>query len=506
MICLIESMIIPSGDVDDLLVIEYREFLQFMGNCTGAGSVEATTNKAPELISKLLWHSRQMDVKDSYSPVSPTVRPVSGMSDTYRHFNKQTYRPQPNRSLVDVTTFFDSECYKKPSTARKAVTTSKPGSLTVLFDFYARITSSKKKMNNNKLSFAQIQRGASTITFAEMILLLRDFDVLPRLLSKRELRQVWQSRLREEDNVFYRELTYNEFVDYLTRCALLAFPKLDHPGGKRYSSEFKINAFIQFLGIRSMSFVRKKLRTRGRETAGQLNFGVHSDTNEQLKYERNASRIARQAEASNIVSYDSAKITQLTRLFAPYKREMAETAWKCYKAPFIDMGTVLRSKLYRFKVELCNRSSYVLDIHSSLKECFWVRILSPNHPSLAPGLSLTIELEANFDKYRPKIEEKHATLLIEINSLRNREIAKEHIRIPLYCNLVNASSVAASNEGSGLRQHKEANLRPQTAPSSFSPGKRSMNRQIRQIRTNTTQRRRPHTAQSHSLVVEQKFR
>lgn len=493
---LLESM--SSGPFDrNSYLIDYRDFLQFMEENPSA-PIAKPTSEAPDLIQKLLWHSRQMDVTDenAATPTTPKFRPGSAMSDTYRKFNKSVHRPQPTRSLVDVTTFFDSECYKKPSSTARVRKSTKPGSLALLFDFYAKITSAKKKLCANKLSFVEIQRGSSTITMAEMFILLRDFDVVPRVLTKQELHQVWQTRLRDEDNVYYRELTYTEFVDCLGRCALLAFPKLGHTPG-RYSNEFKVNAFIKYLGLDSVKFVRKKLRTSGRDTAGQLNFGVCSDTNQRVISDRDLGRVGKaRATKGHIAPYDPG----LNKLFEPYHTLPIESDWQCYKAPFVDMGTVLRNKIYRFKVELCNRSSYILNVTSCLKDCYGVRIAAKTRGPLAPGLSHIIDLEANFTKYRPAVAEKHATLLIEINSLRNRQIAKEFIRIPLYINLVNPGSFSATNEGATLKPHKEANLRPASAPCTFSKTSKPI-----LTRRDAQTKRRPYTATHIDNFMDQRF-
>jgi len=343
-----------------------------------------------------------------------------------------------------------------------------------------------------KVSFQEIGRAANSITFAEMISILRDFKVLPRLINKQELQQVWQCRSRDEDNNFYRELTYNEFEDCLARCALLAFPKLGqlnmHNQKGRHSDEFKVRAFIKYLGLDSMSFIRNKLRTAGRSTAGQLNFGVCSDTNERLHLDRHDRRVAENfAPNTTIAATD--KIRQAARaatsalsyydprladLFEPYHTAPTCSQWECYKAPFIDMGTVLRNKSYRFKVELCNRSSYLLQVTPSLpsgqSRLHGVRIVSNSKSpqTLAPGLTHTVELEANFSKYRPTIAEKYGALTIEISSLRNSKILKERIQVPLYLNISNPGSFTAASEGKSLVPHKEAHVRPASAPCRFS--------------------------------------
>jgi hypothetical protein len=483
--------------------VDCRGFLQFMAQRSESKG-RKPSSAAPQLIQKLLWHSRQMDVADGGSDEPPKTRPSSGkpvssgMTDTYRRFNNAVHHHQSTRRLVDVTTFFDSEMYKR-SHSKKS---NSPGSLALVFGFYSKITSSKKKLLANKLSFTEIQRASNSITFAEMINILRDFKVLPRLLSKQELQKVWQGRTRDESNIFYRELTYHEFVDCLARCALLAFAKLGH-GSHEHSDEMKVQAFIKYLGLDSMSFIRNKLRTAGRATAGRLNYGVSSETNERLHLDRHDRRAATNLAAAASASSASALASytpKLTELFAPYHVAPADAQWKCYKAPFIDMGTVLRNKSYRFKVELCNRSSYILEIAASLPSgaarLRGVRILpgSKKQGTLAPGLTYTIELEANLYS---AVAEKCGALTIEINSLRNMRIAKELIHVPLYMNVSNPGSFTASTEGKSLLPHKEANLRPASAPCRFSQTSKQIYAWVGQQSSHTSEtsdKRRPYTA------------
>jgi hypothetical protein len=184
----VESASSPSSPSQ--ILIEYKEFLQFMANSRkNADSAQATD--APDLIKKLLWHSRQMDVDVTNAPIlrpasrAARSRPASAMpmSHTYRHFNNSVFSAttQDTRSLVDVTTFYDADRYTRRGRHEATMSTSRPGSLAVIFDFYARITSAKKKLNHRCPTFEEIQRAAGgTVTLPEMACFLRDFLVMPR--------------------------------------------------------------------------------------------------------------------------------------------------------------------------------------------------------------------------------------------------------------------------------------------------------------------------------------
>jgi hypothetical protein len=145
--CLASAASASSPSSPPQTLIDYKEFLQFMAN-GHKNSDSAQDTDAPDLIKKLLWHSRQMDVDVTNAP---SLRPASGaarsrpasaipMSHTYRHFNNSVFSatPQATRSLVDVTTFYDAHRYTRRGRNEATMSTSRPGSLAVIFDFYAR--------------------------------------------------------------------------------------------------------------------------------------------------------------------------------------------------------------------------------------------------------------------------------------------------------------------------------------------------------------------------------
>ena len=121
------------------------------------------------------------------------------------------------------------------------------------------------------LSFDEIMLANERISFFELLLFCRDFDVVPTLISKQELMCVWKKCLILNhhnavvgiDHVVEHSFGLAEFVELVACIALVAFGARPH---SKPALEGAIDALVEHLRLDSPLHARKIIQTRGRET------------------------------------------------------------------------------------------------------------------------------------------------------------------------------------------------------------------------------------------------
>jgi hypothetical protein len=100
-----------------------------------------------------------------------------------------------------------------------------PGTIVLVYDFYAKLQAPAIQLCGKARSYDEAKRADETLSQGELTSLLKDFKVVPNLLSREELAHIWGSHSREEGHVKFTELTIVEAVECLSRIALVVFSK-----------------------------------------------------------------------------------------------------------------------------------------------------------------------------------------------------------------------------------------------------------------------------------------
>ena len=111
----------------------------------------------------------------------------------------------------------------------------------------------------------------TSISFFELLLFCRDFDIVPTLMSKQELTCVWKKCLILNhhnavvgiDHVVEHSFGLAEFLQLVACIALVAFGARSHA---KPAPEAAIDALVEYLRLDSPLHARKIIQTRGRET------------------------------------------------------------------------------------------------------------------------------------------------------------------------------------------------------------------------------------------------
>ena len=99
------------------------------------------------------------------------------------------------------------------------------GPVATAFNFYAKLLDPRiAKEDSYYPTFDAIRRAARTCTFTESLAFAWDFDIVPHLLSRGDLRYVFAYVQRGPDD-YINELTYEQFEEFLARVALVAYEK-----------------------------------------------------------------------------------------------------------------------------------------------------------------------------------------------------------------------------------------------------------------------------------------
>lgn len=192
-----------------------------------------------------------------------------------------------NKSMSDGMELFDDE---------------KNSSLVRIFMFYAAIQNP-----TSATTFSATAVENETMSFFELDKMARDFDIVPRLLTKGEVKDIWDDfvyihaiRTREKP---ISALNFENFQDIMIRMALYAYNK---PGMKKMilavngffpSPEEIVSFFCQQLNLNDFAGVKAHIMNRGRETQGALNYRSLSESNwrakEELRIDLRARYLAR---------------------------------------------------------------------------------------------------------------------------------------------------------------------------------------------------------------------
>eukprot|EP00603_Paraphysomonas_imperforata_P003074 CAMPEP_0114427970 /NCGR_PEP_ID=MMETSP0103-20121206/8666_1 /TAXON_ID=37642 ORGANISM="Paraphysomonas imperforata, Strain PA2" /NCGR_SAMPLE_ID=MMETSP0103 /ASSEMBLY_ACC=CAM_ASM_000201 /LENGTH=779 /DNA_ID=CAMNT_0001597135 /DNA_START=306 /DNA_END=2645 /DNA_ORIENTATION=+ len=161
-------------------------------------------------------------------------------------------------------------------------------SLCIIFYFYAKTTPIHAKTSKGD-TYESIESARHALSFFELLILLRDFRVIPNIIIKEELHYLWHLNMVEKakkGQKFRRMICFDEFKAFLGRIAILAFNK---PGMKRimqasgsgrtFNSGELVGFLARFMHLDDVQWVRNRIRTTGKETVGLINFKAGGEKN-----------------------------------------------------------------------------------------------------------------------------------------------------------------------------------------------------------------------------------
>lgn len=179
-----------------------------------------------------------------------------------------------------------------------SLTLSKPKSsgnqsLNTIFMFYARLT-----QDHNISSFTAHDLANETMDSAELLIFCRDFNIIPKILTRDDILNIWKGVVRDRKNDIkaFIALDFMDFVDFFVKISICACNKtevkkiiLKENSDQMLEPYEQVVFFAQFLQLDDYNFVLNQIKTVGRASQGNLHFRASGDTDvlrEQQKAEK----------------------------------------------------------------------------------------------------------------------------------------------------------------------------------------------------------------------------
>ena len=222
----------------------------------------------PRSVALLVSHSRFMRRQRAVEKPTAHLQSSSALSRTARsrrlgqflraaeevgalsgNFN---FYPQGARAL-QLHAEYDASCYALPRRERAV-----SGPLVTAFTFYAKVLDPRVATGKYYPLFDSIDRASKTMTFTELLAFCWDFNIVPQLISRGDLRYVFGTVGRAPDDKL-TELTFEQFEELLTRVALVAFYPLSDTDVRRIgmATMKKLREHINAKRIRIKDVFRK---------------------------------------------------------------------------------------------------------------------------------------------------------------------------------------------------------------------------------------------------------
>ena len=234
----------------------------------------------------------------SFFEVADTVS--EGEIDLYRSFLIAAEKAQ--RELFSVQSHCAIKMFHKLE-HNNTVITRKEGnsSLRSIYFFYAKL------LVGGASTFDDVDISNITISFYELCSVLRDFQVIPVLISKEDVQFLWKVSSLEsvksgESSI--TELDFDQFRHFVGRCAILAY---NRPGMRRLilnthgtmpSQTELVEMIARHMHLDDYALIKEKINTTGMSRVKSLNSRGRGEVNEELKKELredlNARRLARE--------------------------------------------------------------------------------------------------------------------------------------------------------------------------------------------------------------------
>ena len=240
---------------------------------------------------------------ECHKPLANPGRPkllgqlLDGVSSSLVHsddkFKLFVSASEETAGAVKACEVMDVKCtlkYTQPAaTAEKEALDTASSSMVYTFMFYAAM------QQGGSSSFQATEIANETLSYYELDKFCRDFDIVPKLLTKMETKAIWMDfiamHVQRKGGTPLQALNFPQFQDYFVRMALFAYNKV---GMKRMilsvtgffpSAEEIIEAMSHHCKFDDFNACQRHIRHVGRETQGAINFRSVGDSNERTRAE-----------------------------------------------------------------------------------------------------------------------------------------------------------------------------------------------------------------------------
>lgn len=188
--------------------------------------------------------------------------------------------------------------------------------LLLIFQFYAKI-----KTASSHATFSAQEDDVNFMSFSKIEIFCRDFKVIPRLLTREELKMLWGDIARAHvlaGRGVFTVIDFDEFKDLIIRMSLWAYHK---PGLKKLIITLEgfmprnaeiLQCFCHYLKLSDVRFINNFIRTKGRQTQGELNYRSKGETNLRTRMEVRADTDARKLSQVKSNTTGGANTSQAT--------------------------------------------------------------------------------------------------------------------------------------------------------------------------------------------------
>jgi hypothetical protein len=196
-------------------------------------------------------------------------------------------------------------------------------SLLDIFQYYAALEPPNALQAK---TFSDVLETNDTMELVEFHTFLRDFQVVPRLLSKKDVREVWNSICADyvaSGHGTFKKMDFEVFRDSIVRLAVCAFCKTGLRNLMMKVHGFTLNArhaldyFCKYLHLDDAAWVRRHIRIVGKESQGARNYRSLGEVDEQavahLAEEREVSRLMHRGKLSAEVKHKKKRKTVLKK-------------------------------------------------------------------------------------------------------------------------------------------------------------------------------------------------
>lgn len=152
-----------------------------------------------------------------------------------------------------------------------------------IFYFYTKVQSTFQKVGKSA-TYEEVENARVSLSFYELLLLCRDFRIIPKIITKEELYYLWKVMNVQKGKTgskVSRLVSFTDFKDFLARIAILAFNKpgirrmiinnRKDVGGIMPSPTELIGMLAKYLHLDDIDWVRNRVRTVGKATVSMIN-------------------------------------------------------------------------------------------------------------------------------------------------------------------------------------------------------------------------------------------
>ncbi len=206
--------------------------------------------------------------------------------------------PEWGRKVSITTALNENDYMCKPSSSPGTSSSEGGGSLDLIFSFYAKLQKPGVQKMKRALTFKEIDQANTTLSFFEFLCALRDFDVVPNLVTKPDVLSIWKHckakrGRRATPETVISELQFEDFLEILVHISLVAFQR---PGISIASNEECVEGLVKFMRLNDHKHALHVIRTRGCETSSRFNYRSKGETDplggKRLRKERDMARAA----------------------------------------------------------------------------------------------------------------------------------------------------------------------------------------------------------------------